>query len=219
MTSLGAVLRLVVLRARHDRTVLAGAAVIVLLATSLIAAGLIYADAVASAGLHRTLADAPPASSGIEIGAPLRVDRLEALDSEVRTAAAQVFGQGGAAVTARISSASFALPSQPGDEVTELAVFRAFEELEAHASLVSGAWPEAAPGGPGTDAAQEPVEAVLVPAAANELGLAIGDALGMPAGSRTSEKTISGYEPLLEPEGEHRVPPALWEQLRAHLGA
>jgi hypothetical protein len=26
-------------------------------------------------------------------------------------------------------------------------------------------------------------------------------------------------EPLLAPEGEHRVPPALWERLRAHLGA
>jgi hypothetical protein len=26
-------------------------------------------------------------------------------------------------------------------------------------------------------------------------------------------------EPLLAPEGEHRIPPALWEMLRAHLGA
>lgn len=28
-----------------------------------------------------------------------------------------------------------------------------------------------------------------------------------------------GIEPLLAPEGEHRIPPVLWETLRAHLGA
>ena len=54
-------LRLVLLRARHDWLVVGAAAIITLLAASFLAGGLIYAEAVASAGLQRSLAtaDAP----------------------------------------------------------------------------------------------------------------------------------------------------------------
>ena len=37
------------------------------------------------------------------------------------------------------------------------------------------------------------------------LGLAIGDALGMPAGSRSTDTPITGYEPLLDADGNERV--------------
>lgn len=37
------------------------------------------------------------------------------------------------------------------------------------------------------------------------LGLAIGDALGMPAGERTSASPITGYEPLVNADGRERV--------------
>jgi len=37
------------------------------------------------------------------------------------------------------------------------------------------------------------------------LGLAIGDALGMPAGGRNADTPISGYEPLLNADGSERV--------------
>jgi ADP-ribosylglycohydrolase len=39
------------------------------------------------------------------------------------------------------------------------------------------------------------------------LGLAIGDALGMPAAYRTTETPITGYEPLLDADGDVRVQP------------
>jgi ADP-ribosylglycohydrolase len=38
------------------------------------------------------------------------------------------------------------------------------------------------------------------------LGLAIGDALGMPAANRAGEQPITGYEPLLDADGSQRVP-------------
>lgn len=37
------------------------------------------------------------------------------------------------------------------------------------------------------------------------LGLAIGDALGMPSGRRSSDAPIAGYEPLLNPDGSEHV--------------
>ena len=65
--------RLVFRRAGHDRLVVAAAFLTVLLATTLLASGPIYAEAVALSGLRRTLEDAPVAEKSVP-----NASRLEA---------------------------------------------------------------------------------------------------------------------------------------------
>ncbi|MGH9173023.1 MAG: FtsX-like permease family protein, partial [Vicinamibacterales bacterium] len=64
-------------------------------------------------------------------------------------------------------SDSFALPEQPGEEVSELAIYAFYDNLAGHATLVEGSWPEHAPSGP--------VPAIISDATAELLGLSVGD--------------------------------------------
>ncbi|MGH3007585.1 MAG: hypothetical protein ACRDOS_17060, partial [Gaiellaceae bacterium] len=63
------VLRLVVQRAAASWPLLSGAFVTVLVAAALIAAIPIYSDAVAGAGLERSLASAPVEETSVEVSA------------------------------------------------------------------------------------------------------------------------------------------------------
>ncbi len=68
----------------------------------------------------------------------------------------------------RGTSESYSLPIQPGDEVTNLVVFRYFGQIEEHVTVVEGLWPTV--GG-------APHEVALPEPAALTLGLAVDDQL------------------------------------------
>ena len=166
--SLGA-WRLVLRRAGHDRLVVAAAFVTVLLATTLLASGPIYAEAVAASGLQRTLEDAPVRDATVSVSGQVAPGDYEALDEQVTRAVEEVFGAGVVEVHRSSLSASYALPGGDGVPAEGLTVFGSFEGLEEHAELVTGEWPAGAAG--------EEVEAALSEPAARALGLAQGDVI------------------------------------------
>lgn len=161
--------RLVLKRAAHDRLVVGAAFVTIVLATTLLASGPIYAEAVALSGLHRTLEDAPVREGTLEVSGQLPAADYGAANERVTRALEAVFGPGGIAIHRSGRSDSFALPAIEGVPANALTAFGFYDDLRRHAELVSGAWP--------SGSFDEGVEAALPHPAAEALGLTPGDAL------------------------------------------
>lgn len=160
-------------RTRTDWLVIGAAGLIILLAVTLLSAGMIYGDAVALSSLHRSLRDAPGTQANLQATVPADAERIGAQDPAVRRTLAGVFGGLSPTVEASGTSGSFALPGQDPNAVTDLAEFAFFEGIDRHATLLKGAWP--AGQGPGT------VEAVVSQPVANDLQLQVGSTLAMPS--------------------------------------
>ena len=201
---------LVLRRAASDAVIVAAAFVTVLLATVLLAAGPIYANAVASAGLERTLADAHARDSGLQVSVRIPLGSYGETSSRVERAVRTVFAEGGPSVYRSAVSDSFAMPDAPGRELGALAVFAFYDGLAEHADLVSGRWPD---GG-------SPTEAALSVGAARSLGFEVGDSVEVRAVTDPARRvlvTVAGvYRPRdprdafwwgspLETQGSQRV--------------
>jgi hypothetical protein len=156
-------------RAAHDWVVVAAAFLTTLLATTLLASGPVYADAVALSGLQRTLANAPVREVTVALSDHLAAPDYAVADDRVAQAVEEAFGPDGADVHRSGLSDSFALPNQPGVPADGLTVFGYYDDLADHAELVAGAWPA----GSSPDGA----EAALSEGAARSLGLGSGDTL------------------------------------------
>ncbi|HYI15830.1 MAG TPA: ABC transporter permease, partial [Thermomicrobiales bacterium] len=158
--------RVILKRTGADWLILAAATLIILLSTTLLAAGPIYAGAVTLSGLHRTLADAEVIEADVEISSRVRPDAYLALNDRIVSEAGAAFAPTGASVERMGRSDSFALPGQDEGEVTDLAVFGFFDNIQSHATLIEGSWPEGASSGP--------VAAVVSDSTAELLELSIG---------------------------------------------
>src|SRR4051794_35080913 len=97
-------------RARADWLILTVAWLTTLLATTLLAAGPIYTDAVTVSGLRRTLHDAPIAEANIEVGASVNVRSYQASDRAVTTRLREAVIPIGATILRQGRSDSFTLP-------------------------------------------------------------------------------------------------------------
>jgi hypothetical protein len=172
--------RLVLKRAAHDRLVVGAAFVTIVLATTLLASGPIYAEAVALSGLHRTLEDAPVREATLEVSGQLPAADHDAADERVTRAIEAVFGPDGVAIHRSGWSDSFDLPAIEGVPANALTVFAYYDDLRRHAEIVSGTWPSGSLDGP--------VEAALPHPAAEALGLAPGDALEVASSQDESER-------------------------------
>ena len=139
--------RVVWKRAAHDRVVVAAAFLTTLLATTLLASGPVYADAVALSGLQRALADAPVRDVSVAVSDHLGAADNQAADERVTGAVEWVFGRDGVTVHRSGVSSSFALPDLPDVPADGLTVFGYYDDLPGHAELLSGAWPAVAPAG------------------------------------------------------------------------
>ncbi|MGH2454983.1 MAG: ABC transporter permease [Candidatus Limnocylindria bacterium] len=147
MRMLGAVWGIVLDRWRVDWPMVLAAWLIVVLSSTLLSAAFIYGDAVATAGLRRTLSDAPATDANLQVGLRSRTAELAVRDAVVSASLQRLPAPGRLIRSGR--SDSFALADQPGDVVRNLAVFAFFEEFRQHATLVQGAWPpEATAPGP-----------------------------------------------------------------------
>ena len=164
---------LVVRRARHDLLVVGAAFITILLATTLLASGPIYAEAVAASGLQRTLEDAPVRDATVAVSGQVSPDDYAALDAQVTRAVEGVFGADGVDVHRSSLSGSYTLPPGGGIPEEALIVFGSFDGLEEHAELVAGEWPQGAAG--------DEVDAALSEPAAQALGLAQGDVIEVAA--------------------------------------
>lgn len=162
--------KVMVKRAIADRLILSAALITVLLATTLLAAGPIYSDAVTLAGLRRTLQDAPIAESNVEISVHSNTGAYGELADRIDREIQRAFRFTGGEVHQRATSDSYALPQQPEEgTVRNLAVFRTFDDFEGHATITEGRMPEET-GGP-------PYEAVISQPAAEILDINVGDHL------------------------------------------
>ncbi|MGW1555279.1 FtsX-like permease family protein [Streptomyces sp. NPDC002144] len=174
MTALGAVTRLVLLRARAHRLLLAAALLTVLLTTAVLAALTAYAGAIGDAALRHSLqSPRNAADSALVVKAQVPVDRREAADTAVRQAARHVFA--GLPVTVRtlVRSGPYALPRslQPPSERSGDPALTYLAALDAtQIRIVEGRAPR--------DAAQG-VEAALPETAARRLGLRPGARLAL----------------------------------------
>jgi hypothetical protein len=160
-------------RTRTDWLVLGAAGLIILLAVTLLSAGMIYGDAVALSSLHRSLRDAPGTQANLQATAPANADRFGAQDAAVRRTLTNVFADLAPTIEASGLSGSFALPGQDPNAVTDLAEFAFFQGMDQHATLVHGAWP--ADEGSGT------VQAAVAEPVATALRLEVGSTLSMPS--------------------------------------
>jgi hypothetical protein len=187
--------RVMLKRVRASGLVLTTAFTTILLAITLLAAGPIYANSVYLAALQRTISDAPTREANLEFTASFRPDRVATADAIVTTEIERVFGPDSVTVYRTGVSESYALPHADGEPITNLVVFRFFENLHEHALLLDGDWPAA---GTGTD-----VVSVAVPeGAALALDLEIGDEI--PLINRVDETTsvtavISGVYEVDDP--------------------
>jgi hypothetical protein len=179
-------------RSRASVVLLAAAVVMATVATTLVAAVPLYADAIVEAGLRSTLADAPPAESGLEASFRAEaaawdrnVDRLAAIGD------ARLPGRLDTLTIAR--SDTFTLPddlaSAPdgSGRITSLAVLAGGDDLVAPVGTTAGTTAGTAGGSSG-----DVVPATLHVDAAAALGLGVGDEIDLVRGDAPVTVRITG---------------------------
>ncbi len=154
-------------RVRADAARLVGVWLVLVVATSLIATGVQYADAVATASLQRALVEAPGSSRGTSVSVTAVPAETTAFDTAVRPVIAAAVGSSAPVVLVARSSSLIPVPSSSGGP---LVVLGGYEDLAAHARLTAGRWPESG---------QQPVEATLSEGAAKALGVGVGQTLAL----------------------------------------
>src|SRR5919106_1238857 len=105
----------------------------VLVAATLIAAIPIYSDAVAGAGLERSLASAPVEETSVEVSARVDQDAYAAADARVGEALERSLGSTTADVYRGGRSSSLSLLGKPEGTLT---AFSFLEGIERHAELL-----------------------------------------------------------------------------------
>src|SRR5829696_1220345 len=150
--------------------IVAAAALISLLAATLLAAGPIYSAAVSQAGLERVLASAPTRDGNIEIQARVNASDVASAGDQVRAILAETTGSAAGTVADAGVSDSFALPGQDPGNVRDLVRLGWKEGIEGAARLVDGAWPKPA-------AAGQPVQVALLDVLGATADLHVGDEL------------------------------------------
>ncbi|MFB9735003.1 FtsX-like permease family protein [Streptomyces thermocoprophilus] len=167
MTGFGGLARLVVLRARAHRLLLAAAFLTVLLTTVVLATLTAFTGAIGDAALRHALAD--PRNAGdtaLIVKADVTAEQRAAADRAVRSEARRTFD--GLPVTVRtlLRSGPYALPGTPPSGDPDLTHFAALDPGQVR--IVSGRAPR--PAAPGT----AEVEVALHQVAAEQLHLAAG---------------------------------------------
>lgn len=171
LSGLVAPLRVVVQRSLADWLIVAATWLVVLLATSLVAIGVLYGDAVALTGLRRILADAAPTDTSIVVELRWSPDDLETLRGATDRQVGRILGWTGGELDTIAHGDSFALPTSAATELTELtdlAQLASYEKIDRHATLLDGAWPAAG---------EAPMQTAVSRDVADALGLSTGDTL------------------------------------------
>jgi hypothetical protein len=171
--SLVSVTRAVAKRLAADWLIVAAALVTIVLATTLLASGPVYADAVTISALRQSLADAPVQEANLSIEADIFPSFYDTTAGVVETTLTDSLSATGADVFAYIEADSYELIGQESDEtdqesvddLVDLASFRYYESIETRATLVDGEWPVHT---------SAPFEAAIPRSVADSLGLSVG---------------------------------------------
>ena len=160
--------RLAAQRVRADLSFLLAVWLVLLAATTLVAASFQYNEAVAIGGLRRAVLDAAPADRGMSVTTTASPAQVASFDAIVSGVLGQALGPV-APVTLAARSASLAPLGMASDQAaSHLTVLGSYAGIEQHAQLTAGSWPT-----PG----QTPVQATLSVPAARALGMKVGDQL------------------------------------------
>ena len=166
--------RLVVRGALSDWPLTLAVWLLLTCATTMLVAGLGYADAVAAASLRHAVAAAPGADRGVTVEASVAASDVARADATVATALARDLAGARPEVALDLRSPALVVRTDPGPAGVpasqRLTMLASYGNLEAHAALIEGRWPSAG---------QDPVEATLSEPAARALGLAVGDLVGL----------------------------------------
>ncbi len=180
-------LRVVLQRSVADWLIVLATWLVIVCATTLLAIGVLYGDAVALSGLRQTLAAAPAAATSIDVQMRVEPGELAAVDEAVVRESRRILGWTDGELARTIRSGSYDLDGAVADaSETDVAVFAAADRLVEHATIVEGAWPASG---------AEPLEAAVSTGAAEELGLGVGDELSLSSRAgedRVVEVTIVG---------------------------
>ncbi len=160
----------VVQRSLADWPVVLAAWLLLVCATTLLATGVVYGDAVASGGLHRALFAAPPATRALEVALSADPAAIDTLDAAIRPELQSAMASTGGEIVRIGQSGPFADSTVAPDSVRDLTVFESVDGIEQRAELVAGAWPVAG---------QDPVQATVSDAAAKEMHVVVGDRLSL----------------------------------------
>jgi len=139
---MGSAWRIVLKRGAADWLILSAVAVTVVLATTLLATGPIYSDAVTLGALQRTLEASPVDEANIQISVRVKPESVSLANDVVGTQVARAFTAVEYDVYENVTAESYTLPAQMDDGVVDIAIFQYFEGVESHASLTAGAWPK-----------------------------------------------------------------------------
>ena len=163
-------LRVVVQRSFADWLIVAATWLVILCATTLVAIGVLYGDAVALTGLRQVLADQPPVTTAVAVDTRVSADELADVEPKIDRQLSRILGWTGGELISVRQSETYALPEQSSDERTDLALFASYEGLDRHVDLVAGELP--------TDGA-DPMEVAVSSAVAENVGLAVGDEMSL----------------------------------------
>ena len=179
--------RIVPPRARGDWLGLTATFLMVLLATTLLATGPVVANAVTTAGVRARIRQADVTASGVRVSARTTPEQAAALDDAVSGALLDALGHVAGPVERRAASGS--LHVSGGDEHT-LTTLATVADLSEHATLVAGAWPDAATGASDDGrggGARGPLPAVVPSGAAQALELHVGDTVTVASAATTAD--------------------------------
>ena len=160
----------VVRRSLADWPVVLAAWLLLVSATTLLATGVVYGDAVASSGLHRSILAAPPANRSVVVSMSSDPAAIDGLDGAIRPTIQAAIAATGGEIARVVKTGSFADPALPSDQVRDLTSFESLDGIEEHATLMDGAWPQAG---------AVPLQATVSEPAAAALNLHVGDHLSL----------------------------------------
>lgn len=163
-------LRVVVQRSFADWLIVAATWLVILCATTLVAIGVLYGDAVALTGLRQVLADQPPVTTAVAVDTRVSADELADVEPKIDRQLSRILGWTGGELISVRQSETYALPDQSSDDRTDLALFATYEGLDRHVDLIAGELP--------TDGA-DPMEVAVSSAVAENLGLTVDDEMSL----------------------------------------
>ena len=162
--------RTVLQRARADWPVLLAAWLLLVCATTLLSAALLYGDAVALSGLRHALTTATPVDASLEVDAAAAPSDVGRFDGLVQPLVTDALAPVGGEVALEVRADGFAPAGADPTDTSHLTSLSSFQDLARHAQLVDGRWPVAG---------RQPFEATLSAGAATALGLSVGSAVSL----------------------------------------
>jgi len=158
--------RLALGRIRADWRFLIGVWLLLACSTTLLAAGVVYGDAVAVGSLRSAIRSAPLGDQGVSARSAVTGTQLEGIDGAIRAAMEESLGEPAGVVSLVARSGSYIRAGSASATGSALTLLESIDDPARHATLVDGRWPT-----PRAD----PVEATISAAAGDAMQIHLGD--------------------------------------------